>query len=289
MDTSSQDPWTQAQWTQVQETVRDEAKKARVAASFLPAHGPLSPDEQTAKLQRLNIQAGQWTGEVNDYNTRRLTTLSVNVPLQHAQVMEPDLAGALVALKWAANLIARVEDRLVFMGQPGPNPPLPPELRPCFATGGAFFDGLFLTAVLQGNTEPVGLSPNGQDLVVAVSRAIGQLESRGHNGPFALVLNTRLFDVALTPVPGSLVLPADRIKPLLDGPLLRSSTMDMGPNHQGVVVSLGTDSIDCVVGSEIAVRFLQVTAVPSPRHVYRVSQRFTLRIKHDDAVVAFIP
>ena len=32
MDAHSQDPWTEAQWTRVQETVRDEAKKARVAA-----------------------------------------------------------------------------------------------------------------------------------------------------------------------------------------------------------------------------------------------------------------
>jgi hypothetical protein len=84
------------------------------------------------------------------------------------------------------------------------------------------------------------------------------------------------------------VLPADRIKPLLDGPLARSTTLQLsqGDDNYGVLVSLADDLIDLVVGSEIGVRFLQVTADSSPRHVFRVSQRFTLRVKQPTAIVA---
>jgi uncharacterized linocin/CFP29 family protein len=291
VDAYSQDPWTEAQWTQVQETVRDEAKKARVAASFLPVHGPLSADDQTVKLPTLNTPAGLWTGGINDFNTRRLTTLSVNVPLRHAQVAEPDLSSALVAFRRAANLIARVEDLLVFQGQAGANPGLPLGLAPPVnATGGAQFPGLLFEALTNNPSVLLGLGPNPAQLVGATSRAISILEAQGHLGPFAMVLGTRLFDLAHTPVFPSLVLPADRIKPLLDGPLLRSSTLNffLGPFElsSGIIASLADDLLDLVVASEIGVRPLQVTAAASPRHVYRVSQRFTLRVKQPTAIVA---
>ena len=79
-------------------------------------------------------------------------------------------------------------------------------------------------------------------------------------------------------------MPADRIKPLLDGPLLRTSTID--PNR-GVLISLASDLVDLVVASDISVQFIQVTM--EPRYVYRVSQRFTVRVKQPEAIVALRP
>lgn len=304
MDTYSQDPWTEAQWTRVREAVRDEAKKQRVAASFLPLYGPLPEEAQTVPLQTLKVVApGAPPGtllEISDYTTRRLTTLSVHVGLRSAQVAEPDLSAALVAFRRAANLIARTEDQLVFKGQSGSAQP--PSIRPpCYITGGERFEGLLETAnrnLGQVSIPGGGFNPRGDDLVEAVSEAIGALEQSGHLGPFALALGNRLFDAAQTPNPGSLVLPSDRIKPMLDGPLVRTSTLDVRlPNPRaagqmmtrasGLLVSLAGDLIDLVVASEIDVKFLQVTIEASPRCVFRVSERFTLRIKQEDAVVAF--
>jgi uncharacterized linocin/CFP29 family protein len=300
VETYSQDPWTEAQWTQVQEAVRDEAKKQRVAASFLPLYGPLAPDTQTVPLQVLTsrprgVAAGNFL-QVDDFTTRRLTTLSVSVGLRSAQVAEPDLSSALLAFRRAANLIARAEDQLVLNGQAGANAPLPAGLDPCTVTGGEMFDGLLTVAIANGQTVPVGPAVTGPDLVTAIEDAAGMLESNGHLGPFALVLNTRLFTIAHDPLAASLVLPADRIKPLLDGPLLRSSTLNLGGRGprgrlpmlrapKGIMVSLADDLVDLVVASDICVRLIQVTAEASPRHVYRVSERFTLRIKQETAVV----
>jgi len=293
VDAQSQDPWTEAQWTRVQETVRDEAKKARVAASFMPVEGPLPDDEQTAPLQRLRrVSRGAPPGallQIDDHVTRRLTTLAVNVGLRGAQVAEADLSTALVAFRRAANLIARAEDYVVFRGQAGINPPTPLGLQPCDIRGGARFRGLLPTA-LRVAREPVGF-PLAVGLVGAVSRAVSHLERRGHPGPFAVVLGHRLFDAAHSPL-GTLVLPSDRIRPMIDGPLLRSSWLNRfaGGNQvpSGIVVSLADNLLDLIVASEISVRRLQVTVAPSPRHVYRVSQRFTVRIKQRTALVALV-
>jgi uncharacterized linocin/CFP29 family protein len=292
VDAQSQDPWTEAQWTRVQETVRDEAKKARVAASFMPLQGPLADDVQTAPLQRLQTGFGGGAGQllqVDDHDTRRLTTLAVNVGLRGAQVAEGDLDTALVAFRRAANLIARAEDYIVFRGQAGASPPTPIELRPCDIRGGEAFAGLLPTALIVAQ-EPVTF-PLEVGLVGAVSRAVSRLERRGHLGPFAVVLGNLLFDAAHSPL-GTLVLPADRIRPLIDGPLVRSSWLNRfaigGPVPSGIVVSLADDLLDLVVAKEISVRRLQVTVAPSPRHVYRVSQRFTVRIKQRTALIALV-
>jgi uncharacterized linocin/CFP29 family protein len=293
VDSHDQDPWTEAQWTRVQETVRDEAKKARVAASFMAVQGPLPNDEQTAPLQRLRRPSGAATaGELlqfEDHETRRLTTLAVNVGLRGAQVAEADLDTALVAFRRAANLIARAEDYVVFRGQAGASPPAPAGLRPCDIRGGDAFLGLLPTALIVAQ-ETVAF-PLETGLVGAISRAVTRLEGLGHLGPFAVVLGHRLFDAAHSPL-GTLVLPADRIRPLIDGPLLRSSWLNRFAVSiqvpSGIVVSLADNLLDLVVAQEISVRRLQVTVAPSPRHVYRVSERFTVRIKQRTALVALV-
>src|SRR5262245_31069853 len=139
MDDYSQDPWTEAQWTMVQEAVRDEAKRQRVAASFLPVYGPLSQDTQTVSQQFLTIRpkgfAPRTFLEIADFTTQRLTTLSVSGGLRSAQVAQEDLSSALVAFRRAAALVARAEDHLIFNGQLQSNPWLPTNLSPCVATG----------------------------------------------------------------------------------------------------------------------------------------------------------
>jgi len=54
------------------------------------------------------------------------------------------------------------------------------------------------------------------------------------------------------------------------------------------LISLADDLLDLVIASEIRARLLQITADASPRYIFRVSERFTLRIKQRTAVVAII-
>ncbi|MFL6449179.1 MAG: encapsulin [Bryobacteraceae bacterium] len=124
-----------------------------------------------------------------------------------------------------------------------------------------------------------------ENLIEMTSRATGELGKRGHRGPYALILGNKLYDLAQTPNAGSLVLPSDRIKELLNGgQLLR---LEILGKEQAVMVSTGGDPIEIVVASDIGVRFLQVTTDgDSPKYVYRVSERVVLRIKDATAVLA---
>jgi uncharacterized linocin/CFP29 family protein len=284
------DPWTEAQWTLAQEAVRDEARKVRVAASFLPIDGPVPREQQSVELQQLlplpAIPGIAARLEINDAATRPLTSLSVNVSLSRQQVADPRLSSAMLAFRRAATVIARTEDHLVFRGQP---PGLPaPIVPPCNITGGAAFPGLWNVGLANpGGVVNLGMNPIAQALVAGISRAITILEGQGHMGPFAAALNPMLFDTAHTPNAPALVLPADRIKPLLDGPLLRTSHLPMIAGvPAAIVVSLAGELLDLVVGEEISVASIQATAEAATRVIYRVAQRFTLRIKQPTAVVA---
>ena len=43
-------PWTDEQWARVNATIQEEAARARVAATFLPLVGPLSPDTDFVRV-----------------------------------------------------------------------------------------------------------------------------------------------------------------------------------------------------------------------------------------------
>jgi hypothetical protein len=117
-------------------------------------------------------------------------------------------------------------------------------------------------------------SGTGRAVVSAVVTAIHQLEDDFNPGPFACVLGNKLFDFAHDPS-SSLVLPADRITPLLKGgPLLRSGKMD---GTTGILVSLAGNAVDIVVGTPPTVQFLQRTT--EAKFLFRVYERFVLRLR----------
>jgi uncharacterized linocin/CFP29 family protein len=284
--TDSQLQWTDDQWSTIQRVAQDAARKARVASSFLPLVGPLPDSLSTVPSERMDLGAlgDPVRGEsserlvVHDADVLHLTTTSVEVYLKAADVADPDLAVARQMVGRAATVLARLEDAIVFNGQPAPHePPVVPggdanSLPPIFRVhGGQAIGGLV--------GEPVTWAGSGDGLVPAVAAAIQELERAGHYGPFAAVFGTGLFTRAVTPDAGSLVLPMDRIVPLLDGPLLRSGVV---PDDRGVVVALAGDPVQLVVAKDIHVRFLQVTL--EPRWVLRVSQRFVLRQRQLGAV-----
>ena len=108
----------------------------------------------------------------------------------------------------------------------------------------------------------------------AVVNAIHRLEDSFHPNPFACVLGNTLFDRVHDPS-RSLVLPADRITPMLKGgPLLRSGKME---DDVGIVVSLAGNAVDIVVATPPTVQFLQ--RKEDARFLFRVYERFALRIR----------
>jgi uncharacterized linocin/CFP29 family protein len=340
MANDPQVPWTDEQWGRVNQVIQEEAKRARVAATFLPLYGPLPADTDFVRRQgisyaspaaladaarnEINAAGAEYTAALNprapryldaaaalqrltsaqdivrrrqlnidDRDTIRLATLQVMVPVRNAQMADPELSSALALFRRAANVLARVEDAVVFRGLvPDPTNPggyAPPGSlvglpRIWQITGAVDAAGLWAPDGRLRREVLPGRADQGPQIVAAVSGAIGDLEQNGHFGPFAVVLGQGLFLVAQTPDPGSLVLPQDRIIPFLGGgPLLRSSTLDEFAGNSGIVVALGGAPVELVVATDVCVQFLQVTS--EPIFLFRVCEKIALRIRERHAIV----
>lgn len=304
-DNNQQVPWTDEQWARVRKVITEEADRARVAASFLPLTGPLPANTDYVPVDRIYYsgERGKEVLQIEDKTTIELATLQVKVFLRGAQMADPDMDSALQLFRKAANVLARLEDSVVFNGirKEGELPQKVPK-------GAEILGGQKTMGLVQANLRnyyPVPLPPKeektqGQDgstgapasaleaadrrlgsrLVHATSKCIGDLEAAGHFGPFALVLDQDFFTEVQTPNGSSLVLPQDRIIPFLGGgPLLRSSAL---PSYSGVIVALGAAPLDLVIATDVSLNFLQVT--PQPTFVFRVYEKIVLRIKEEDAI-----
>ena len=301
--------WTDEQWSRVRRVVYEEARGARVAGNFLPLFGPLGPDASYVGKQVLSEPdsasdpADQVPGfTVADTETLKLATLQTKVYLRDAQVTDPELSSALIAFRRAANVLARLEDDIIFNGQNGPNQGPKPAGRSIDGQGGARkgshaalwevrggqdSDGLLSAPSKSIASKSAGTPPAfeelgalGEALVSFISAAVGHLEAAYHLGPFACVLDQVYFSAVQTPNQKSLVLPQDRILPFLGGgALVRSSTLRP---RSGVVVALGGAPVDLVVGTDICVDFLQVTE--GALFVFRVFEKIVLRIKEGSAI-----
>ena len=289
-------PWSDEQWARVTQTVQKEAARSRVAASFLPLVGPLPPDTDFIKGGELTYRPPSTTPEtdppesqvmgVDDRNVVVLASLQVRVQLRGAQVADPELTSAFELFRRAANVLARLEDAIVFRGQRGVDlgPPsdaiigLPAIWK---VTSGSKNDGLYgwATAAPKKLLKRVPAANPGRQLVQDVSTRIGELEHRGHYGPFAVVLGETLFGDVQDPT-DNLVLPSDRVIPFLGGgPLLRSSTL---PDDKGIILALGAAPFELVIATDVSVGFLQVTT--DPVYIFRVHEKIALRVKEPGAI-----
>ncbi len=284
---------TADQWDRIRQIVHDEALRARVAASFLPLYGPIPGAAAAVPVDILSYESLSEPSRsqplqrmvVNDYETLRLASISVNVYLKNHMLADPELAAATTMFSRAAKIIARVEDSLIFNGKPGAEIVGTEDLQKVFEVSGADkHHGLvYYGSKPAGTPVPITYAnpvDAGPAVFTAVVEAIGRLERQGHYKSYALVLATDLFTAINRPIPNSMVLPADAVPALLDGPLLRASSLG---NGQGLVISLQGNPAEIVVASDISVRYLQGTL--DGLHAFRVSERLVLRVKEPSAIV----
>jgi uncharacterized linocin/CFP29 family protein len=278
--------FTDDQWSKIRQIVHDEALRARLAASFLPLYGPLPPATTTVPADSLSYPASG-TGQrlmVDDDTMIRLASVAVNVFIKNHMLADPELVAATLMFTRAANIIARVEDAIIFRGKAASDVPGAVNVPPVYTiTGAPNYPGLVDLASNKSSPVPIpaptSSHPLGANIFMAVVEAINHLENSAYYKPYACVLSDDLFTAVYQPMPSSMVLPADSIPPLLNGPLLRSSTLKPGT---GLVLSLQGNPVEIVVADDISVRYLQATE--EGEHVFRVSQRFALRVKDNFAI-----
>ena len=262
---------------------------------FPAAVGPLEPDAAYVSQERLidpNVSGpdGEVPGfTVDDTKALRLATLQVKVFLRSAQVDDPELTSALIAFRRGANVLAHLEDEIIFKGQPRPNegPATLPGAKPSAATfaevnGGETTGGLLGTyGAAPSPTSTSTPVPRflGALLVSDVSRAVGELERRYHLGPFACVLGHTLLSGRSDTQQFSCVAPGPH-PPVSGGrSLVRSSAL---PDDSGLLIAVGGAPIDLVLATDVSVEFLQIT--PDARFVFRIYEKMVLRVSQSDAI-----
>jgi uncharacterized linocin/CFP29 family protein len=267
--------WSDAQWQKVSDCVTEAFGKASVASTFLPRYGPLAGSTETVRNERLDDASTPLTVTLDadhDAANLKLVNLTVKVELSSEQVAEEALSNAMLAFRRAANILALQTDQIVFKGFGRGDPDSPYVLANAIKPQKGLAD---LPARFEFPSLAAAAS-QGEAVVSTVVNAIQRLENSSNPEPFACVLGNSLFEAVHTPTP-SMVLPADRIAPLLKGgPLLRSGQMDP---DAGIVVSLAANAVDIVVGTPPTVQFLQRRE--NAKFLFRVYQRFVLRIRDE--------
>ena len=311
-------PWSKDVWDRIDQAVHTEIKRTRIGARFLPIRA-VPPKTTSVPSDTYSVDGSSGVLSVDEGATTRLNEYYVEFELTPQQVDQEEgdfrelgHSTAVTLATRAANTLAQAEDLIVFQGQNaitsaslfsssmvqtlGGNQPLDTGLlnfpignnapgRGPLTTGAAPLIDVVDVAPL---APPVGGVIYGPNTFEAVSSAYALLQSNGHYGPYALVLETIPYADTFAPLPATLTLTADRIKPLVTEGFFGTGTLPPNPPpapvapYYGVLVSLGGNTMDLVMGVEPVTAFLQEATTGN--YMFRVLQRFALRVKDPTAI-----
>ena len=224
-------PWTNEYWQQIDMAVHDECKRTKVASKYLPiypAPGAKTVPSDTVMSDDGPGRAGGQQLTIDETATTPLIELEVQFRLTHQQIVEPDLSSALTLATRAANLLSQGVDIAIHQGQSGiSSSPLFTEGKVVVVSGRAI-TGLIeapgsssIQIIEVDPTSAPGELPRwGENTFGAVSLAYSRLQSgqglaQAHYGPYACILNFNPYADTYAPLPTTLIIPADRIKPLV--------------------------------------------------------------------------
>ncbi len=266
--------WSDAIWKALDDAVHDEFHRSAIGLKFIPFHGQL---ENAMTVPSDVIDLDKMTAD--EANVTALVELGIDFGLTRQQMASEEQysTGSTLATR-ATNLLAQAEDLALFRGEDAFKDPLFKKVK---RRSGSAGDGLVGSA-----TETIAVKPAqkpnryGENTFAAVADAYSRLQRKGHYGPYALALRSEIYADTFAPLANTLVMPADRIRPLVSLGLFGTGTL---PPATGVLVSVGGNSMDLVVGMEPTTEFLQQDAEVFYR--FRVFERFALRVKDKTAII----
>lgn len=286
--------WSQETWHHIHQAVAEESERTEIASRFLPLYGPM-PEALTVASDSTELQGK--TLIVDEAATVPLVEIWVELVLTPQQVMEEmDLHAAATLGTYAARFLSDGQDTLIFQGQSATR------TDPLFTSGrvrlrsGPAGDGLFnaplpADQVLEVASQSPGRPVYRERTLEAVTRGISILEAQGQYGPYALVLQDVPYGDAFDTLPDTLITAAQRLEPMVDlgfygtGALPGPQVLDR-PAFGGLLLSLGGNTMDLVVGFDSAAAFLQEDEAGLYR--FRVTKRFALRLKDPSAVIKLL-
>jgi|GEM_PF-1662356 len=331
-------PWDEEIWNKLDRAVHDECKRTKIAAKFLPIHVPPSPNQLTIPSDTVIVDGrGDQKLSVDEVAINPLLELVVEFKLTVQQVeREAELGTAVTLATRAANLISQGEDIAIFQGdaavgtgrRPGnPQHPLFRENKVIVKSGSAGI-GLLNAPEADGSNptiqivtvptlDPTETPPRyGENSFGGVSTSYSRLQSgqglaQAHYGPYVCVFNFEPYADSYAPLPTTLIIPADRIKPLVTempsdkDMYMQSEDMQMYgrgmhylyscgyypryygtgtvPKFRGLFLSLGGNTMDLVVGVDAKTEYTNQDK--DGNYCFRVYERFALRLKDTTSVI----
>jgi uncharacterized linocin/CFP29 family protein len=312
--------WSTDTWKLIDKAVHDEPQRTRIAMKFIPIFMTTS-DAKTVPSDTIDI-GDPTTLTVDEGLETTIFEISVGFALTKQQVSEMDVSTAVTLATRATNILMQAEDTLIFQGDAA----LPDKNgqggNVLFRSGRVFHRNNSFGAGLLGaidpknktqnvEVEPTFVDPNdptqnryGENTFGAVAKAYSNLQAQGHYGPYALVLHTDVYADTYAPLATTLILTADRIKPIVTTgsygtgmlPPPIGAQLDMHdvprtyiygtgtlPPFTGLLMSLGGNTMDLAVGMDATTAYLQ----PDNKRLdqFSVFERFTLRLKDKTALV----
>jgi uncharacterized linocin/CFP29 family protein len=310
-------PWSKDVWERIDHAVATEVKRTRICARFMDTK-QVPPKTTSVPTDSYSVTDGVFG--VDEGATVRLNEYYVEFELTPQQVDQEEgdfralgHSTAVTLATKAANSLALAEDLIVFQGQNAITGALPFTSRLVQTLGGnkPLDTGLlnFPVGAKGPGAGPLTVPPAptidvvqvyplapavpgviyGPNTFEEVAAAYSLLQAAGQYGPYALVLETIPYADTFAPLPATLTLTADRIKPLVTAGYFGSGTLPPNPPpapvapYFGVLVSLGGNTMDLVVGAQPVTAFQQEDTTGNFR--FRVLQRFALRVKDPTAIV----
>ena len=287
-------PWSQEIWDRIDQTVHCECQRTKIAARFLPMYGPIDPKARTVPSDIVVVSDSESYLSVDETATTPIVEIQVQFQLTPQQVNdEQQLMTAVTLASRAANLLSQAEDLLIFQGQAALKSPLFAGNKVQLKSGqpGAGLVNLATLPIQTVAVEPLPPQPGdtqtrwGENTFAAVARAYSILQSgdglaQAHYGPYASVLQYVPYADTYAPLRTTLIMPADRIKPLVAEGFFGTGTL---PALKGFFVSLGGNTLDLVMARDATTAFLQEDT--DGRFCFRVFERFVVREKDPTAVV----
>lgn len=281
--------WDGKIWERIDQAVHDECERTKIAKKFIPLHGPVA-SETAVPSDTINTASPALS--VDEGARTPLIELWAEFTLTPQQVeREGELMTAVTLATRSANLLSQAEDVVIFQGQAaidgvgGPKHPLF-NGKKVQAKSGPAGVGLLNAALAVVNVPAIATATYGEKTFTAVASAYACLQSGGgglkqaHYGPYTLVLRTEPYADTFAPLAATLIMPADRIKPLMTAGFYGTGAL---PDLTGILVSVGGNTMDLVVGTDTTTAFLQEDA--EGRFRFRVFERFALRIKDRSSII----
>jgi uncharacterized linocin/CFP29 family protein len=259
--------WDDQTWSEIDKGVHEENVRAGVLAQVIPLRGPV-PEAVTVPAEVVDAKALT----IDEASMLPFVELSVEFSLTRQQVnQEPTLKTAATLARRATAVLTQAEDVVILQGDDA------------FAAGllGGAVEGRGPAGpgLLQAAADSVVVVPGQAGTFDAVARAYSMLQARSHTGPYGLLLDADEYAATFGLPPGALVDTADRLTGLVHA-LHGTGAM---PSGRGLLVSVGGDSLDLVIGSDPVVAAVGVDA--NDRFRFRVFERFVVRLKDPTACI----